>query len=172
MTAASCSTTNRVARDTAASSRLDLKNSSEIIFQLPLIAIDVGGKRIGVAVSDRLGVSCHGVACLYRNDSGWPRQLLKIVAEYGCKGIVIGLPKNMDGSEGAQAADCRKAGKELAEASSLPILFHDERLSTWTAKERLFAQGLNEKRVKEKLDQTAAAVILEDFIAAHPELKR
>ncbi|MDQ6977638.1 MAG: Holliday junction resolvase RuvX, partial [Ghiorsea sp.] len=46
----------------------------------------------------------------------------------------------------------------------------DERLSTWTAKERLFAQGLNEKKVRLKLDQTAAAVFLEDFIAAHPHL--
>ena len=169
MTAASCSTTDYVARDTAAGSRSTSENNAKIAFQLPLIAIDVGGKRIGVAVSDRLGVACHGVACLYRNDSGWPKQLLKIATEYGCKGIVIGLPKNMDGSEGAQAADCRKAGDELAKVTQLPMFFHDERLSSWTAKERLFAKGLSEKKVREKLDQTAAAVFLEDFIATHGE---
>jgi len=125
-----------------------------------------------VAVSDRMGLSCSGIACLYRNDSGWPKQALKLIREYGCKGIVVGLAKNMDGSEGEQAADCRKGASELQQVTDLPIQFQDERLSTWTAKERLFAQGLNEKRVKEKLDQTAAAVILEDFITAHPELKR
>ena len=129
-------------------------------------------KRIGVAVSDRMGISCQGIACLHRNDTGWTKQALKLIREYGCKGIVIGLARNMDGSEGAQAADCRKGAKELQQITDLPVQFQDERLSTWTAKERLFAQGLSEKKVKEKLDQTAAAVFLEDFIAAHPELKR
>jgi len=134
---------------------------------LPLLALDIGGKRIGVAVSDSLGISCRGVTCLFRNDQGWPKQTLKIVREYGSKGIVIGLPKNMDGTEGAQAEDCRRAAKQLSEFTKLPIFFQDERLSTWTAKERLFAQGLNEKRMRAKLDQTAAAVFLEDFIAAY-----
>lgn len=139
-------------------------------FALPLLALDVGGKRIGVAVADRFGISCRGVTCLFRNDQGWPRQVAKLVQEYGSKGIVVGLPKNMDGTEGAQAEDCRLAAKTLAKSVDLPIVFQDERLSTWTAKERLFAQGLNEKKVRAKLDQTAAAVFLEDFISAHPEL--
>jgi len=137
---------------------------------LPLIALDIGGKRIGVAVSDRLGLSCRGVTCLFRNDQGWPKQVVKIINEYGSKAIVVGLPKNMDGTEGGQAQDCRAAAKDLAKATSLPIVFQDERLSTWTAKERLFAQGLNEKKVRLKLDQTAAAVFLEDFVAANPHL--
>ncbi|MDQ6955180.1 MAG: Holliday junction resolvase RuvX [Mariprofundaceae bacterium] len=136
---------------------------------LPLLALDIGGKRIGVAVSDRLGISCRGVTCLFRNDQAWPKQTLKLMREYGSKGIVIGLPKNMDGSEGVQAEDCRAAAQQLATFTDMPIFFQDERLSTWTAKERLFAQGLNEKRMRAKLDQTSAAVFLEDFIAAHPE---
>jgi len=138
---------------------------------LPLLALDVGGKRIGVAVSDRLGISCRGVTCLFRNDQGWPKQVLKVVREYGSKGIVVGLPKNMDGTEGSQAEDCRSAAKQLSEFTNLPIFFQDERLSTWTAKERLFAQGMNEKRMRAKLDQTAAAVFLEDFIAAYASQK-
>jgi putative Holliday junction resolvase len=137
---------------------------------LPLLALDIGGKRIGVAVSDRLGISCRGVTCLFRNDQGWPKQVLKLVREYASKGIVVGLPKNMDGTEGSQAEDCRSAAKQLSEFTNLPIFFQDERLSTWTAKERLFAQGLNEKRMRAKLDQTAAAVFLEDFIAAIPNI--
>jgi len=172
MTVVSCSTSNSVTSQSTTSSSISKQTTEQIPenFTLPLLALDVGKKRIGVAVSDRIGLSCRGIACLHRNDSGWPKQALKLINEYGCKGIVVGLAMNMDGSEGSQARDCRKGAAQLQQATPLPILFQDERLSTWTAKERLFAQGLNEKKVKAKLDQTAAAVILEDFIAAHPAL--
>jgi len=159
MTVESCSTTS-----------LDYSPTQTSSLTLPLLALDIGGKRIGVAVCDSLGISARGIACLYRKDSAWPRQALKLAQEYGCQGVVAGLPKHMDGAEGGQAADCRAAVKELAMQTDLPIVFQDERLSTWTAKERLFAQGLSEKKVRAKIDQTAAAVILEDFLAAHPEL--
>ncbi|MDX8390665.1 MAG: Holliday junction resolvase RuvX [Mariprofundaceae bacterium] len=139
-------------------------------FRLPALALDIGMKRIGVAVSDRMGLSSRGIRCLQRNDKQWPQQLSKLIDEYGCRGIVVGLAMNMDGSEGEQAEDCRKAARELSACIQLPVMFQDERLTTWTAKERLFAQGLNEKKVKAKLDQTAAAVILEAFIAEHPDL--
>ncbi len=140
-------------------------------FQLPLLALDIGMKRIGVAVCDRLGMSCRGVTCLHRNDQGWPKQLLKILHEYGAKGIVVGLPLNMDGSEGVQAEDARVAVNQLEGVVDLPVCFQDERLSSWSAKERLYAQGLSEKKVREKIDQTAAAIILEDFLSTHPEVK-
>ena len=132
---------------------------------LPLLALDIGMRRIGVAVCDALGISCRGIACLHRNDSQWPQQVAARAAEHHSRGIVIGLPHNMDGSSGAQAEDCRRAAAELAGQCALPIYFQDERLSSWEAKERLFAQGLNEKKVKQKLDQTAAAIILESFLA-------
>ncbi len=139
---------------------------------LPLIALDIGGKRIGVAVCDRLGLSAHGIACLHRNDPRWLERLERLVEEYGCRGIVVGLPRNMDGSEGPQALDARKAAAEVRTRLKLPIVFQDERLSTWAARERLFARGLSEKKVRQRIDQEAAAVILEDFLAAHPELAR
>jgi len=148
-----------------------LNDSIPADLQLPLIALDIGMKRIGVAVCDRMAYSFRGIACLHRRDQGWPQQLQKLIREYGSKGIVAGLPKNMDGTEGVQAADARAAVRDLQAVITLPVAFQDERLSTWTAKERLYAQGLNEKKVKAKLDQTAAAVILEDFLLAHPELK-
>ena len=159
------------AQKTAASSSSNPDVSTlHSTIQLPLIALDIGMKRIGIAVCDRLAFSCRGVTYLHRNDQGWPKQLLKLINEYGSKGIVAGLPLNMDGSEGVQAKDARSAVKDLQRVCALPVIFQDERLSTWTAKERLYAQGLNEKKVKAKIDQTAAAVILEDFLAAHPEL--
>jgi len=135
-------------------------------FELPALALDIGMTRIGVAVSDQFGYSSRGVRCLYRKDQQWCQQCMKLVAEYGCRTLVIGLAKNMDGSEGTQAKDCRKAAELLRQYCNIPIVFQDERLSTWTAKERLYAQGLNEKKVRERLDQTAAAIILEDYLAA------
>jgi len=176
MTTAFCSTIDSVTRTSAAdavavSSTHRANDPLPEDLQLPLIALDIGMKRIGVAVCDRMAYSFRGVTCLHRRDQGWPNQLQKLIREYGSKGIVAGLPKNMDGSEGVQAADARAAVRELKKTCTLPIVFQDERLSTWTAKERLFAQGLNEKKVKAKLDQTAAAVILEDFVSTYPELK-
>jgi len=174
MTTAFCSITDSVKLDSGAEPSISksLPEKSPEKPQLPLLALDIGMKRIGVAVCDRLGISCRGVTYLHRNDKGWPQQLMKLIREYGSKGIVAGLPKNMDGSEGVQAKDARKAVRQLSEVTQLPVVFQDERLSSWTAKERLYAQGLNEKKVKEKIDQTAAAVILEDFLQTYPELKR
>ncbi len=160
MTVAFCSTTDSVSGQAHAS-----------CCELPLLALDIGTRRIGVAVSDRLGISARGIACLHRRDQAWPVQLQKIIDEYGVRAIIAGLPKNMDGSEGVQAADARAAVACLQQHIDLPVLFQDERLTTWTAKERLYAQGLSQKKVQERLDQTAAAIILEDFLREHPELK-
>lgn len=139
---------------------------------LPLLALDIGTKRIGVAVSDRLGIGARGIACLARRDRNWPKKLQEIIDEYGVRGIVVGLPRNMDGSEGTQAADVRAAVRDLQVFIDLPVVFQDERLTTWQAKERLYAQGLSARKVADRVDQTAAAIILEDFLQLHPELRR
>jgi putative pre-16S rRNA nuclease len=164
MKAAFCSTSESGPSALAPGSGL----SSASPLTLPILALDIGLKRIGVAVSDRLGISARGITCLHRGDRAWPKQALKLAAEYGCKGLLVGLARNMDGSEGLQAADCRAAAAELAAITELPLAFHDERLSSWTAKERLRAQGLSERKVAERVDQTAAAVILEDYLASLP----
>lgn len=164
MTAASCSTSESGPFALVPGSEHSTANQ----LPLPILALDIGAKRIGIAVSDRLGISARGIACLQRRDRTWPTQALKLATEYGCKGLLVGLARNMDGSEGPQAADCRAAAAELAALTELPLAFWDERLSSWTAKERLRAQGLSEKKVGARVDQTAAAVILEDYLAAHP----
>ncbi len=146
---------------------LNLRCVAESTVALPLLALDIGMRRIGVAVCDALGISCRGLVCLHRGDRQWPEQVVRRAEEHGCRGIVVGLPRNMDGSSGRQAEDCRAAADELARVCALPIHFQDERLSSWEAKERLFAQGLNEKKVRQRLDQTAAAIILESFLARH-----
>jgi len=142
-------------------------NKSYLTFKLPLLALDVGLKRIGVAVSDRRGLSCSGIACLFRQDSGWMKQMQRHIDEYACVGILIGLPKNMDGTEGVQAKDCREVGTQVEKFSGLPVYFHDERLSSWAARQRLHKMGLNEKKTRARLDQTAAAIIMEDFLSVY-----
>ncbi|MDX8377132.1 MAG: Holliday junction resolvase RuvX [Mariprofundales bacterium] len=140
--------------------------------KLPLLAVDIGTRRIGVAVSDRFGFGARGIAVLGRNDKQWPQQLIKHLQAYSCCAIIIGLPRNMDGSEGKQAKDCRKAGQILQQCTQIEIIFWDERLSTWTARQRLYERGLRKKKVDAIIDQEAAAVILESYLAAHPELKK
>jgi len=90
---------------------------------LPLLALDIGGKRIGVAVSDRLGFSCRGITCLFRNDQGWPKQVNKLVTEYGIKGLIVGLPKNMDGTEGSQAEIAAKLRHNYPKPLIYPYFF-------------------------------------------------
>jgi len=138
------------------------------LLKLPLLSLDVGGRRIGVAVSDSLGLTCHGVQCLYRQHADWQKQALDIAHKYSCKGIVVGLALNMDGSEGTQAADCKAAAAQFQKFTDLPVKLWDERLSSWSARERLREQGLREEKVNRLVDQTAAAIILEDFLAANP----
>jgi len=146
-------------------------NKSYLTFKLPLLALDVGLKRIGVAVSDRRGLSSNGIACLFRQDLGWMKQMQRHIDEYACVGIVIGLAKNMDGTEGVQAKDCREVGMQVEQFTSLPVYFHDERMSSWAARKRLHAMGLNEKKTRARLDQTAAAIILEDFLSVYLKAK-
>lgn len=142
--------------------------AEQTCLELPLLSVDIGERRIGVAVCDRLGLSCHGIACLQRPHADWMKQLQRITLEYGCQGIIAGLPRNMDGTEGKQAADCRNIADQIRHSSGLPVELWDERLSTWSARDRLKIQGLSEKKIAGRVDQTAAAIILEDFLAAHP----
>ncbi|MDQ6965199.1 MAG: Holliday junction resolvase RuvX, partial [Mariprofundales bacterium] len=96
--------------------------------QLPLLALDVGMRRIGVATCDALGISCRGITMLNRNDRQWTREVSARAVELRSRGIVIGLPRNMDGSSGRQADDSLQAAAELAAECPLPIYYQDERL--------------------------------------------
>jgi len=144
--------------------------TSCLTIKLPLVSLDIGSRRIGIAVSDSLGLVCHGVKLIHRRRTDWRRQVLGIAHEYGCRGIVVGLARNMNGSEGAQAADCRTAASQLQEITDLPVEFSDERLSSWAARERLREQGLRQEKIARLVDQTAAAIILEGYLAEHPGL--
>lgn len=131
-----------------------------------LLGLDVGLARIGVAVSDGLGLTARPLTVIRRRsrESDFA-QLAALLEQERAVAVVCGLPLNMDGSEGEQAATTRKWALRLAQAlrvlaaRPIPVIFWDERLSTYAANEFLAAQG-----GKESEDAVAAAVMLQGYL--------
>ncbi|MCF7972432.1 MAG: Holliday junction resolvase RuvX [Phycisphaerae bacterium] len=127
------------------------------------LAVDYGNKRTGLALCDR-NETMASPLCVIREPSQVVKVITQVVAEERIEGIVIGLPLNMDDSEGFQAKRVREFGKVLAAHVQIPILFHDERLSSFSASEKLAALSLTRSHTKKRLDAVAAAEILEAFL--------
>lgn len=130
------------------------------------LCLDIGDVRIGVAISDPLGISTNGVET-HRSegrdkDVAYFTQMAK---SRGCDGIVIGLPLNMDGTEGDRAALVRDFGEALAAASGLSVEYEDERLTTVEAEEMLIEAGLSRQERKKVIDKVAAEIILRSFLS-------
>jgi putative holliday junction resolvase len=131
-----------------------------------LLALDLGARRVGVAVSDELRLTVRPVAAL--NRSNWKRLLSEIKQlreRFDARGVVIGLPLSLDGTEGAAAQDARRIARNLELSLSVPIFLQDERLTSRAAEADLRAEGLTERELKARLDSAAAALILRDFLA-------
>jgi putative Holliday junction resolvase len=127
-----------------------------------LVGLDLGEKTIGVAVSDRLGASATPVETIRRKKFTLDAdRLLAIVADREAGGIVLGLPRNMDGSEGPRCQSTRAFARNLARLTDLPIGFWDERLSTVAAEKALLEADTTRKRRAEVIDHVAASYILQ-----------
>jgi len=128
-------------------------------------ALDVGDRRIGVAVSDELGLSAQGLGVVHRTKLEADLAALEECFQpYAPTSIVVGLPRNMNGSEGPQAEKVRRFAADLEQSLGLPLVFWDERLST-VAAERVLIEG-NVRRAKRKqvIDKVAAVVILQGYL--------
>ena len=127
------------------------------------LAIDYGAKRTGLAVCDATETiaSPHDVLRGPKNLAG---RIARIVASEDIGAIVLGLPLNMDGSEGPQAKRALAFAKELGREVQVPIHFQDERLSSFGAEERLHEIGLSRNKGRDRLDALAAAEILRMFL--------
>jgi len=127
-----------------------------------LIGLDLGSKTIGVAVSDpdrRVAAPVETIARQrFRLDAG---RILHLAAERRAIGVVLGLPINMDGSEGARAQSTRAFARNLAQLTELPIALWDERLSTAAVERALIAADASRARRKAVIDQHAATYILQ-----------
>lgn len=131
----------------------------------PLMGLDLGTKTIGVALSDVLrGVATPTETVKRKKFSLDAARLLEIIAARQVSGIVLGLPRNMDGSEGPRCQSTRAFARNLAQLTELPIGFWDERLSTVAAERALLEADTSRKRRAELIDNVAASYILQGVL--------
>lgn len=131
-----------------------------------VLALDLGRRRIGLAVSDPLGLTAQGLPTLERSNlrSDLSR-LAGLAAEKGVTRFVIGLPLRMSGQEGRQAAGAREFGERLAERTGLPVEYWDERLTTVEAQRVLRSSGIGIEKRGKAVDRLAAVLILDGWLA-------
>jgi putative Holliday junction resolvase len=130
-----------------------------------LIGIDVGTKTLGLALSDVTRTIASGLATLARTKFAADAQaILALAAEHGVGGLVVGLPVNLDGSEGPRAQATRAFARNMAKLTLLPILLWDERLSTAAAERALREADLSRRRRARVIDKVAATLILQSAL--------
>ena len=129
------------------------------------MALDLGEKRIGLAISDptRTIAAPHSILSR-RSRTGDFAHFARLIAELQITQIVLGLPLTLGGDEGQRAAWVRDYAAELADNIAIPIFFQDESLTTVEATAALHAQGRRGKKVKERVDAVAAALILQAYL--------
>lgn len=132
-----------------------------------LLALDLGHKRVGVAVSDEMHVTVRPLQHLRRTN--W-KQLLRTVTEllreFDAQALVIGLPLSLDGNEGSAAQEARRLARNFALSLEIPVYLQDERLTSREAEEELRSFGHDAEAMRALVDSEAAAIILRDFIAS------
>lgn len=130
-----------------------------------LLGLDLGTKTIGVAVSDALRYTATPLETIRRTKfTADAARLLQLLAENDAAGLVLGLPLNMDGSEGPRAQSTRAFARNLAQKTDLPIVFWDERLSTSAVTRMLIEADTRRDRRAEVVDKLAASYILQGFL--------
>jgi len=135
------------------------------------LGLDIGSKRIGLALSDELGIIAQGLPTLNRttpkNDI---RKLLEIASQHKVEKIVIGLPKNMNGTLGKSAEQVLAFIQEMKVKTAIPVDVWDERFSTVAVTRTLVSANVSRRRRKEVVDKLAAVYILQGFLDNHRRL--
>lgn len=126
-----------------------------------VMALDVGTKRIGIALSDFLLVLANGHSYIPRDEHSLEK-IYKIAKENHVQKIVVGLPLNMDDTEGAQAQDCKDFASKI---EGYEVIFEDERLTSDTAEQNLREKKINFKKDKGLVDIESACIILEQYLS-------
>jgi len=130
-----------------------------------LLGLDLGSKTIGLALSDiRLTIASPMETIKRKKFTQDAERLLTIIKEQNVGGLVLGLPKNMDGSEGPRCQSSRQFAKNMAEKTDIPISFWDERLSTIAVTRTLIEADASRKRQGELVDKLAASYILQGVL--------
>jgi putative Holliday junction resolvase len=130
-----------------------------------VIGLDVGDRRIGVAISDPLGITAAGLDVIERTNMRQDIYAVNDMARrHGATAIVVGLPLNLDGSSGEQAQKVQAFGRKLTAMSGLPVIYEDERLTTISAIRTLTIQGVRTGHNKGLIDRQSAAIILQKHL--------
>lgn len=132
------------------------------------LGLDLGSRRIGVAVSDRDGRVATPCAVVQRTKDAQRhrREIVELVAEFEAEVVVVGLPLSLDGSEGPAAQEARAEIERLAALVKVPIETYDERFTTVTAHDQLAAAAVPGRKRRQMIDQVAAAVMLQAWLDA------
>lgn len=134
------------------------------------LGLDHGDARIGVAISDELGMLAHPHSTIRVADGDPVPKIADLVAKERIGTIVLGMPRNMDGSYGPAAEKVRAFAERLRAAVTCPVKLWDERMSTKAAQRGLHAAGRNTKQSREVIDQAAAQIILQGWLDAQAML--
>ncbi|MDI3540684.1 Putative pre-16S rRNA nuclease [Koleobacter methoxysyntrophicus] len=130
-----------------------------------VMALDVGDRNIGVAISDETGLVARGIGVIKRKSIEKDLQDIKnFIKENHVEKIVIGLPKNMNGTVGFQGSKVLNLVEKLKEVTSLPVITWDERLTTVMAERVLIQADMSRKKRKSIIDKMAAAIILQNYL--------
>lgn len=149
-----------------------ITNSSKIseILSLPsqgrIIALDLGTKKIGVAVCDEFQMTTRPLAVI--NRKSWKellKQIISLIEEFDAIALVLGLPVNFDGTENEMSIEASRLFRNFSLSLKIPVFLQDERLTTKTAQQNLYDRGYQMKEILKLIDSEAAAIILEDFLA-------
>lgn len=132
-----------------------------------ILGLDVGTKTIGIAVSDELGWTAQGVETLRRDEetpeADWDK-LEKVIQDLNIEKVVVGLPKNMNGTIGPSGEACQQFAEEVKTRFDLPVILWDERLTTVAAERMLISADISRKKRKKVIDKMAAVMILQGFL--------
>ena len=130
-----------------------------------LVALDLGARRVGVAVSDELQITATPLPFIERRS--WKdllRRVASIIEAYDARGLVIGLPLGLDGSDGEAAQEARRLAENFRRSLNVPVYLQDERLTTLAAKEKMRSEGVRTAEIESRVDSESAALILRDFM--------
>ncbi len=130
-----------------------------------ILSVDYGDKRTGIAVCDKFEMLASPVCVITEwNIDTLANKIIDVAKEKRAEEIVVGLPKNMDGSEGFRADACKELGEKLKNLTEIPVNFWDERLTTVSAHKILSDNNVRGKKRKAVVDAVAADIILQDYI--------
>lgn len=132
---------------------------------MKILGLDYGDRRIGVAVSDAFGWTAQGLTVIERRREGSDLdRIAELVAEHGVEEVVVGLPKNMNGTIGPRGEICIAFAEELKEVLRVPVHLWDERLTTVSAHRTLIEADVSRKKRKGVVDKMAASLILQNYL--------